>query len=75
MILRERGLSDARRPPQDNRTELIALDLHPQRLARPQNVLLADKFLQRLRTHALGQRALAIVLQTGQRIGFKQAHG
>ncbi len=74
MILRERGFADARRSPQDDRTELIALDLHPQRLARSQDMLLADKLFERLRTHALGQRALAVVFQAGQGIRFKQAH-
>ncbi len=59
MILRERGFADARRTPQNDRTELIALDLHAQRLARSQDVLLADEFLERVRTHALGERALA----------------
>ena len=43
--LRQRGLAYARRPPEDDGAGVIALDLQPQRFARRQNVLLADKFL------------------------------
>ncbi len=32
------------------------LDLRPQRLARPEQVLLAHKFVERLRTHPVRQR-------------------
>ena len=32
------------------------LDLRAQRLARPEQVFLADKFVERLRTHPVGQR-------------------
>ena len=53
---RQRGLAHARRAPENNRRQLIALNLPPQRLLRPQNMLLADVIFQALRTHALGQR-------------------
>ena len=58
--LGERRLADAGRPPQDDRRQFVALDLPPQRLARPEHVLLPDVVLQALRPHALGERPLPV---------------
>ena len=35
---------------------IVVLDLHPQRLARPEQFLLSDKFIQRPRTHPFRKR-------------------
>src|SRR5205085_11967085 len=51
---------DSRRSPQDDRRQRVALDLLPQRLARPEDVLLAHKVVERARPHALGERAFLI---------------
>ena len=58
--LGEGGFARARRAPEDHRGRVIALDLHAQRLARPDQVLLADEFIERPRPHAVGQRARAL---------------
>src|SRR5207248_6894145 len=57
---RQRGLAHPWRSPEDDGSRIIALDLQPQRLARSQNMLLANEFLQRARTHAVGQRTRKI---------------
>ena len=58
--LGEGGLAGAGRAPEDHRRGVIALDLHAQRLARPDQVLLANEFIERARAHAVGQRARAL---------------
>ena len=63
-------LPDARRPPQDHRGQLVALDLLAQRLARAEDVLLPDEVLQALRAHALGQRAAARPRGSGGRAAW-----
>ena len=70
----ERGLTNAGRTPKNDRTQLIALDLHPQRFPGSQDMLLSDEFFERFRTHPLSQWALAVVFQAGQGIRFEQAH-
>ena len=52
----ERRLAYPRRPPQDDRAERVALDLRAQRLARPEDVLLADVIFEALGTHPVGER-------------------
>ena len=59
--LGQRGLADARRSPENDRGQLVALDLAAQRLAGAEDVLLADEIFQALGPHALGQRTLAVV--------------
>ena len=54
--LGQRGFADAGRPPEKQRAGVVALDLHPQRLAGRENVFLSDKLIQRTRAHAIGQR-------------------
>src|SRR5262249_32599119 len=70
--LRQRGLARARRAPEDDGAGIVALDLQTQRLARPDDVLLADKLFQRARTHAVRQRPRAAVLLV--RECLKQTH-
>src|SRR5437870_1500223 len=54
---------------------MIAFDLHPQRLAGTQNVLLAYEVLQALRSQALGQGTLSVGLRRRrQRRAVEQAH-
>ncbi len=43
-------------PQRASRPEFVALDLRTQRLARPEQRLLADEFLDRARAHAVGKR-------------------
>ena len=52
----ERRLARARRAPQDDRLEQIALDRFPQRLARREQLLLPDELVEGPRPHALGER-------------------
>ena len=54
--LRQRGLARARRAPENHRADVVALDLHPQRLAGTNQVFLADKFVEGARD-ACGRRA------------------
>ena len=56
MILRQRGFARARRSPENQRPGVVALDLRAQRLARADQMLLPDIFVERARTHAIGQR-------------------
>src|SRR4029077_7483184 len=53
---RERGLTATRRTPEKHRAQIVALNLCPQRLPRPEQFFLADKFIERLRAHAIRQR-------------------
>ena len=53
---RQRRLARARRPPEDDRLQKIALDGFAQRPARGQEILLADELVKRPRPHALRQR-------------------
>ena len=57
--LRDRGLSRARRAPQDHRRQPVGLDQHPQRLARSQQVLLAHHLVERCGAAAGPRAALA----------------
>ena len=69
--LRQRGLAGAGRPPEDERADVVALDLGAQRLARADQVLLADVFIERARTHAVGERAGAVAGVVAARNGWK----
>src|SRR5271170_6305667 len=53
---RQSSLPAPRRPPQEHRTQIVALNLHPQRFPRPQQFLLPNKLIQSLRTHPVSQR-------------------
>ena len=72
---RQRRLADAGRSPQDQRLQLIALDLHAQRLAGREDVLLADEAFPGVGPHALGKRTLGVVGERFERRGIEQAHG
>ena len=71
---RQRGLADAGRSPEDDGAELVALDLDAQRLARAEDVLLADELIERRRTHPFGQRPGGVFFDARQRVRLKQAH-
>jgi hypothetical protein len=53
---RERRLAGARRPPEDDAADGVLLDQLAQRLAGPEQVLLADVLVERARPHARGER-------------------
>ena len=53
---RERGLAGARRAPQDHRMQAAALEQAAQRLARREQVRLADELVEARGPHAVGQR-------------------
>ncbi len=72
--LRERGLARARRSPEDDRAGVVAVDLGAQRLAGADQMLLPDVFIERARTHAVGQRTSRIGRAAGVRNGLEKAH-
>jgi hypothetical protein len=49
------GLAHAGRSPEDERAGVVALELHAQRLAGSEDVLLADELLEGARPHARRQ--------------------
>ena len=49
--------------------------MQPQRLARREQVRLADKLVEGARTHALGQRTGAVGRLVGAGDGLKESHG
>src|SRR5205807_10218593 len=55
---RERGFAAAGRSPEEHRADVVAFDLHAQRLAGTEEFFLADEFVERARTHALGERLI-----------------
>ena len=65
---RERGLAGARRSPQDDRLQPIALDGLAQRPARREHILLADELVERRRAHPLGERCVGRVER--MQVGF-----
>ena len=73
--LGERGFAGAGRSPEDQGTGVVALDLHAQRLARADQMFLADIFVQCARAHAVGERTSCIGGAAWIRNGLKQTHG
>ena len=67
-------LAGPRRPPENQRARIVALDLCAQRLARTHQVFLPDVFLQCARTHPIRQRTTAVRWIHSARNGLKQAH-
>src|ERR1700688_2623720 len=57
----ESSFACTRRAPEDHRRRIIAFDLHAQRFARSDQMLLPNKFVERARTHAIRQRTCLIV--------------
>jgi hypothetical protein len=53
---RQRGLAGARRTPEDDRLEQVALDGFAQRLAWREDLLLPDDLVECARTHAFRER-------------------
>ena len=72
--LGQRGFADAGRSPEDERAGIVALDLHAQRLAGRENVLLPDEFVERARTHAIGQRTGLVHYFVRRRVVREKAH-
>ena len=58
--LGQRSLARPRRAPENERANIVALKLRAQRLSRRNQMLLANKLIQRPRTHTVGQRPGAI---------------
>ena len=54
--LRQRGFACSRRPPENQRARIIAIHLRAQRFSRAYQMFLPNIFIQRARTHAVGQR-------------------
>ncbi len=69
--LRQRSLAGAGRPPEDQRAQVVALNLRPQRLAWRDQMLLPDELIERARTHAVGQRIAAVAGVVGVGNGLK----
>ena len=75
--LRQRRLSYSRRSPEEDRADVIALNLHPQRLTRRKQMLLPHKFIQVARTHPVRQRTRAVgcfINRIGKKIHRPQAY-
>ena len=72
--LRQRGFSRARRPPEDERPSIVAVNLRAQRLAGTDQVLLPHVLVQPARTHSVGQRTGRIGGAACIRDGLKQTH-
>src|SRR2546428_12371259 len=53
---RKRGLSRARRSPEDDGLEQVAFDGLTKRLARRKDIILSQELVERSRAHALGER-------------------
>ena len=73
----EGGLAGARRAPQDHRMKHVRRHHVAQELSRTQQMLLADDFVERARTHPIGQRLAerrARWEQTIRRIGLAPCH-
>src|SRR5271155_2778406 len=58
----ESRFAAAGRAPKKHRANIVALNLHAQRFAGPKQIFLPDKFVGRLRTHAVRQRARPRIL-------------
>ena len=71
----ERGFADAWGAPKEQRASVVALDLHPQRLAWRENMLLPDELVQAARAHAIGQRPGFVNGIVSGRDLLKQIHG
>ena len=69
---RQRGFADAGRAPEDERLELVALDLDAEGFAGSEDVLLADEVFEGFGAHALGQGAAGEI--GGGGAGVKEAH-
>ncbi len=60
---RDRGLAGAGRTPENERAERARADHAGQRAIRPEQVILAHDFPERLRTQLVGERARRVVAQ------------
>ena len=53
---RQGRLPASRRAPEEHRAQIVAFDLDAERFPRTKEVFLAHEFVERLRTHAVGER-------------------
>ena len=74
MILRQRRLPGSGRSPENQRAGIVALNLRPQRLSRPNKVFLSDKLIERLWTHAIRKRPGAVAGVVIARNVLEKAH-
>src|SRR6185312_7356277 len=58
--LRQRGFAGAWRAPENQGTDVVALNLRPQGFAGRDQIFLSYKLIERSRTHAVGERAGAV---------------
>src|SRR5436305_5090551 len=72
--LRQRGLTSSWRSPEDQGSDIVALNLRSQWLARRDQVLSPNEFIQRARTHPVRQRPRLVTLARSARNRLKQAH-
>ena len=71
---RESCFAAARRTPQQHRGDFVVFDLLAQRFAGSQKFFLPDEFIERARTHALGQRLVRGIFERGLGKFGKEAH-
>ncbi len=72
---RQGGLPTTRRSPKDHRGKAVRADSAPQQPAWPDNLLLADKFIQSSRSHSGGQRSFCfdlVLSSVGEKIGHNK---
>ena len=74
---RQRGFAAAWWSPEEHRAEIVVFDLHAERLAGAEEFFLADEFVERARTHALGERLMRErnIRLFGSRQLVEEAHG
>ena len=72
--LRQRSLTRPRRTPEDERADIVALQLGTQRLPGRDQVLLANKLIQRPRPHTISQWPSAIAGVVAARNGLEKTH-
>src|ERR1700733_7722323 len=53
--LGQSGFADARRTPEDHRAGVVMFDLDTKRLSRPDEMFLANQFVEAARPHALSE--------------------
>ena len=70
--LGEGGLAGPRRAPEDHRCGIVTFDLHAQRFAWRDQVLLSNEFVERSRAHAVGEGARPCVVESSGGMDWKR---
>ncbi len=65
------SLARAGRSPEDERADIVAFNLGAQRLARPDQLVLSDEFVQAARAHTVGEGAGAVAGVVAARNGLE----